>query len=808
MDIPNMLNAPFARPGRITAEGVSTLDPDRTVSGDEGRERSLRPLPMSSWEESPTRAVINAEPASCDNRCTQACSSIQACSRDLGQKLSMAIPNAPMDIPRQVSPSHKYSHSDSSFSSFMTRSTPQSHSRFPSISTTGDVHTMSPSPKASPLDLPKSDCLGSIGPHLQLLSRDEMSLHSVSPVAELPPVRTESSPIQYHSRFGSPSDAIIRPKMPKYCDAPSAHDSPCCTENVLDLPRFLAPPDTDSTKAHRRTLSAPDPHSATSSHQLTYTSRNPSRPSSPSSQFRQKERNTLPGSPDTMNPTKIRFRPNECMFMEQCDTGAPLRKAISHILGRNKLCTRRIPIDCWVQICRKHYQRGRYRNLQDFALFQCALLQTQIQVIEEWSDKDKTNAPVGIVQDWTLTMRKREQNRMQEKSRKRPYTDGSDCEEDDNNLDHAVLAGTAVPDWLRKQCRSGYSTEEIKKIVARIRNEVEDGKLNQIPDIEILPNIPTEGIEVARTKKTQGKRNALNSGTEHKRTRSLSVTGHTEPDSPQRPGQAMYSPILGPPGLLIETHPRTMVLRPHPEHSGYTFSRKTSITSPDMRSAVSQPYRPVFYQIPQIRESYMEEPSYDNETIRDSHFNYTRGPLPAPTNPALPNPQLEPSASDRGRCGHQRSASEYVDHLPNMRFSFQINGDSPRVPFATTYPESTYAPTGSPSISNCRPVSNQGFYLCDVPEYLQPGSHRRQNVDRLRHSRHQSTPTVTNPALSYSQDYLHSSDYVYGESRHSREQSLFSHPPLQYRPEPPRQYPPHAEFQDLGQTRSLINEQR
>ncbi|KAI1302056.1 hypothetical protein F5Y03DRAFT_216257 [Xylaria venustula] len=812
MDIPNMLNAPFARPGRITAEGVSALDSDRTMSGDEGRQRSPRPLPTSPWEESPTRATINAEPVSCNNKCIQACSSIQFCSHGLGQKLSVAIPNAPMDIPRQVSPSHKYSNSDSSFSSFMTRSTPQSHSRFPSISTIGDGHTMSPSPKASPLDLPKSDFLGSIAPHPQLLSRDEMSLHSVSPVAELPPVRTESSPFQYHGRFRSPSDAIIRTKAPKLGGESSAHDSPSSKEHVLDLPRLLAPPDTDSIKAHRRTLSAPGPHSTNSSHQPTYNPRSPSRPLSPLSQFRQKERNTLPGSLDTMNPTKplspIRFRPNECMFMERCDTGAPLRKAISHILGRNKLCTRAIPIDCWVQICRKHYQRGRYRNLQDFALFQCALLQIQIQVIEEWSDKDKTNAPVGTVQDWTLTMRKREQHRMQEKSRKRPYSDRSDNEEDDNNVDHAVLTGTAVPDWLRKECRSGYSTEEITKIVGRIRNEVEDGKLNQIPDIEILPNISTEGVEVARAKKTQGRRNAVSSATDHKRTRSLSATGHTEPNSPLRSGQTMYSPILGTPGPVIENYPRMMAIRPHHEHSGYTYPRESSITPSDMRPTVSQPYRSIFSQIPQIRESDTEEQAYGNESVRDSHLDYIRGPLPAPAHPALANPQLEPSASGCGRYGHQRSASEYVDHSPNMRFGFQTNEQSPRVPFTTTYPDPTYASTGPSSTSNCRPIPNQSLYPCDVPRYPQSGPHRRQNVDRLRHSRHQSTPTLTPPAFPYSQDYFPNSDYSYGEPRHLREHSSFFHSPPQYRPEQPRQYPLHAEFQDFGQTTSHSNERR
>ncbi|KAK8128824.1 NADH-ubiquinone oxidoreductase 49 kDa subunit [Apiospora sp. TS-2023a] len=43
----------------------------------------------------------------------------------------------------------------------------------------------------------------------------------------------------------------------------------------------------------------------------------------------------------------------KCMYMESCDTGSQPRKAISHIFGRNKLCTRMIPDQVWVHFCRK-----------------------------------------------------------------------------------------------------------------------------------------------------------------------------------------------------------------------------------------------------------------------------------------------------------------------------------------------------------------------------------------------------------------------------------------------------------------------
>ncbi|KAL2849252.1 hypothetical protein BJY01DRAFT_210996 [Aspergillus pseudoustus] len=42
-----------------------------------------------------------------------------------------------------------------------------------------------------------------------------------------------------------------------------------------------------------------------------------------------------------------------------------LRKIVSHIFGRNKNTTKRIPGEIWEVYCRKHYQRTRYRSGAD-----------------------------------------------------------------------------------------------------------------------------------------------------------------------------------------------------------------------------------------------------------------------------------------------------------------------------------------------------------------------------------------------------------------------------------------------------------
>jgi hypothetical protein len=103
-----------------------------------------------------------------------------------------------------------------------------------------------------------------------------------------------------------------------------------------------------------------------------------------------------------------------CMYIADCDTGSQLRKAISHIFGRNKMCTRLIPPSVWVHYCRKHYQRSRYRNPKEFAKLQCDLVQLQIRRVHEWGLENEKNARPGVVKDWGLAVRKREQKRLDE----------------------------------------------------------------------------------------------------------------------------------------------------------------------------------------------------------------------------------------------------------------------------------------------------------------------------------------------------------------------------------------------------------
>ncbi|PSR99030.1 hypothetical protein BD289DRAFT_361621, partial [Coniella lustricola] len=181
----------------------------------------------------------------------------------------------------------------------------------------------------------------------------------------------------------------------------------------------------------------------------------------------------------------------KCMFVDPCTTESTLRKAISHLFGRNKLCTKSIPAHIWVHYCRKHYQRSRYRNPSEYALRQVDLVLLQITKVQGWSDSnvEYNQRGEGVLKHWTLQARKREAKRLQDtESRKRRYND-----EDDDDLE--LGSGTAIPIWLQPRLAQTYDTPRMLEIVEEIKTHMENGDINQIPDIEILPEIITDGNE-------------------------------------------------------------------------------------------------------------------------------------------------------------------------------------------------------------------------------------------------------------------------------------------------------------------------
>jgi hypothetical protein len=508
------------------------------------------------------------------------------------------------------------------------------------------------------------------------------------------------------------------------------------------------------------------------------------------------------------------------MYVENCDTGSTLRKAISHIFGRNKLCTRLIPQHVWVHFCRKHYQRSRYRNAQEYAKLQCDLVQKQVRRVQAWSDENKRNGQMGVVQDWSLSMRKREQNRVMDQSKKRPYRDESN-DDDDNTLDRAVLNGTAVPEWLRKQCRDGYSTDEIDGIILRLKKEIEENHLVQIPDIEILPNISTDGADEPKLKMPT-KRKSSN-GPLHKRSQSVGVALQTasSPLMIRQPIQPSYWPAWS----TTSFHPadkRQRMLRtashgerPYPGSlHGVADCSAPCSAGAATRQMDALPYRVSLGQIPQIQESRVEDSYNSIEDGRGSNYRYNVGPLPAPTPQRIASTTTmahpESNISGIGRSTHYRSVSEYGPFPQNAQFSFPIDGSSSQASFTPNYNHS-----GPPNPLSQLPIHTQGVSQPqNSNEFLSPNYYNPPVPFEQRHSRHQSTPNAALSPIPRGPVPTYNLHGPYHLNTHHGAPPEVGHPPptvnnqLQYSSGQPEFYAPSPQYPESQQTRGRYSERR
>jgi len=464
------------------------------------------------------------------------------------------------------------------------------------------------------------------------------------------------------------------------------------------------------------------------------------------------------------------------MHMDNCDTGSQPRKAISHLFGRNKLCTRLIPDYVWVHFCRKHYQRDRYRNGPNYARTQCGLVLTQLQRVQAWSDQNKQNNQPGILQDWSLALRKREQKRIEEKSKKRRYG----AEDEDEGPDRATLTGTAVPEWLLEKVGDGYTTAEMGTIIERVTAEVVAGSLEAIPDIEILPNISTGKDSADETKaKLFAKKRAVGAAL-HKRSQSVGVValshatfptgrrtshpnagyrGHDGPDSsPTEKRQRI--------GGLYDGYPERGMLPSLP-------LRSLTRTVPMMDQLPQPPLRRPFPHIPEHRADdaiYAEQ----QPQATASHFDYqnAHGGPPALTHqrPAgqIMAPRLEPGPGpanyhDHRRPAHQRSHSDVSAFNQSTWTGFRSMssaGFSPVSATPLTTPRYEIPPSSEASVTSYERqpptyefVPSSRYYDEPTPGHqsFRPGPYPYDNFPMSRgratstgprHVRHQSTPVV------------------------------------------------------------------
>ncbi|KAI1129154.1 hypothetical protein F5Y10DRAFT_161135 [Nemania abortiva] len=531
-----------------------------------------------------------------------------------------------------TSPKHRLTDSQSTFASYNTPPSSAAHSRLSSISTTGYEQVMGSA---------RDDSSPRLGPFVD--ARDITSIK------------------------GSP------------------HSS-----------GYLIPIGIDTSKAHKRTASAPDPPGV-----IPFQSTNPV---SPFSKRREGHDTGKHVTEAFIPPTTPRY--DGCRYSDrECETDSPLRKAISHIFGRNKVCTRMIPEKFWVHMCRKHYQRSRYRSGCEYANRQCELIIEQIKLVDDWSEENKRKGGIVIKKGWQLSMRKREQNRLATLDRKRSHCETEMGDKHSSTQDSAEVNGTALPDWLREKCGDHYySTAEIITFMEQLQQQIKEEKRSQIPDVEILPDIVPDSAEGTKPRTTNNRQTP--NCTTHKRSKShnysmgMRTTAYTTPRGQPNPLPCWNDANSIFPGADNSNHP-------------------------------SLAHRPPLLQYPRFPENCPEQ------SFRSPRYGYhipTSRPPVQRRNTNAPSP---------GRIAHNRSVSEHA--LPTVDFTFRPGGPSPQHNLRPINPELNY---GLPSANNYPPIPTPGFPHPQNDWQDQNSAYNPQGIPR--HTRHQSTP---DPAVSYYPSY-------------------------------------------------------
>ncbi|KAF4812532.1 hypothetical protein CGCSCA5_v009042 [Colletotrichum siamense] len=661
-----------------------------------------------------------------------------------------ARPNLPREDDGHVtggfpkSPKHKFSDSHSSLSSYTSSNQSGGHSRISSLSTVSGIQPFTSLLNDVPAFDPKLDHQN-MGPAM-------VDIQPPSPrtAGQDPPLDPS---MKGPGRPGSPSDAILITRgMGSNRSSPTDGLSPHSKQQQDNLNYLSLPQDHPQSRTHKRAVSAPDFAAISAPTFQPFPSVSETAPFPPQQPYAM--------SPPESPPAQANQDEIKCMYIENCDTGSQPRKAISHIFGRNKLCTRMIPAHVWVHFCRKHYQRSRYRNAHEYSKLQVDLVQKQIARVQQWSDENERAGKAGVVNSWSLAIRKREQKRLEDKkeSKKRAYQD----ESDDEQLDGAMLNGTAVPEWLLSKCGAGYTTVAIQEIVAQLKTEIDGGGLSQIPDIEILPTISSDGPD--EKPKTYLKRKT-SGGAAHKRSQSMGVALRPEA-LPMARRVSQPNAYWGQEGF--DTSPFDKRQRITDMEPGYFGDRNAMPGMQRVPSGVRRmniPHRPAFGN---IREGHPEEDYYRQPQMGSGPFVFGAGgpqggPLPAPTPQRrgsksmashLETSTTMPTYPDPRRAYHQRSQSEIGGFHQGQAPNYRPSSSSGYAPAAYPYPgaveqdsyDGTYPrPHDNPFVQGAQP----NYYEDPQRQYAYGASPFQPNpASRLgpagvnRHTRHQSTPNA------------------------------------------------------------------
>ncbi|KAG0645063.1 hypothetical protein D0Z07_9271 [Hyphodiscus hymeniophilus] len=377
-----------------------------------------------------------------------------------------------------------------------------------------------------------------------------------------------------------------------------------------------------------------------------------------------------PATPETIAQDDSN-KPITCEYVENCDTGSQMRKAISHIFGRNKMCTRQIPQNVWVHYCRKHYQRSRYRNPKEYTKTQCGLVLKQIRQIHKWYELHRSGHGNKLLLRWTLAIRKREKQRIEDlerkgtNKRKRSTADADDEEEEEEDFGLGHGPVTAVPEWLQAQCGTGYPTSQVLEIFTRLETEVWDGlHTTTFPDVEVLPELAPTTKE---PKSPKGYVKTRATPPAHRRSQSLGVPPNlTAPiggDEPPVQSQSSTSTSMENPPFQKRRRPNTSGQQDERGRESYQYMARSRIARPmdglgHMQSLV---HRPMYTHPEEYAEQHRDiQPRYGGSPYSLSTY---QAPLPAPAPVHNTSYTIASRLEDGGdfrRPTHNRSQSEFV----------------------------------------------------------------------------------------------------------------------------------------------------
>lgn len=164
-----------------------------------------------------------------------------------------------------------------------------------------------------------------------------------------------------------------------------------------------------------------------------------------------------------------------------------MRKIVAHIFGRNKVCTAQIPEYCWVEWCRKHYQRLRHRMLEQGWIFlQINCLRKQLGRMEEW----------GQVQSWTIILQHKFQEELdREDATQKPQVDEGVHRNSTKTAmnfkgDYVKAHAKTSPNrFLHLFLGKRKSFHEVYAVIDAVEKAANESQLISFPPLQFLPLI-------------------------------------------------------------------------------------------------------------------------------------------------------------------------------------------------------------------------------------------------------------------------------------------------------------------------------